>query len=89
MTDLVETADYLAENDVEIAERFFAAFDFTIEFLKTNPKIGSIKRYRDMVDIRMWFIKGFESSLIFYTESKEKIVILRVLHASRDYTRFF
>jgi hypothetical protein len=36
----------------------------------------------------MWPIRGFEKSLVFYTESTEEILILRVIHSSRDYTRF-
>lgn len=87
--DLVETAEYLAEDDVEVADRFFDAFESALEFIRKTPKIGTIKRYRDQTDIRMWFIRGFEKILIFYTESADEIVILRVIHSARDYTRFF
>ena len=89
LVDLVETAEYLAEDSVEIADRFFDAFESTLEDMKRAPKIGVVKRYRDSKDIRMWFVTGFENSLIFYTETPKEIVILRVIHASRDYTRFF
>lgn len=89
LTDLVETADYLAEDDVEVADRFFDAFEATLDDIRKTPKIGSIRKYKNQVDIRMWFVRGFEKSLIFYTESADEIVILRVIHAARDYTRFF
>lgn len=89
LADLVETAEFLAEGDVEVADRFFDAFESTLESLKRTPKIGAVKRYRDQTDIRMWFVQGFENSLIFYTESANEIVIIRVIHAARDYTRFF
>ncbi len=86
--DLVETAEYIAEDDAEVADRFFSAFESTIEFIVKTPKLGSVKRYRGQTDIRMWFVSGFEKSLIFYTESADEIVILRVIHSARDYTRF-
>lgn len=88
LIDLVETAEYLAEDDAEVADRFFDEFESTLELITKSPKIGSVKRYKDQTDIRMWFIRGFEKSLIFYTESADEIVILRVIHSARDYTRF-
>lgn len=89
LVDLVETAEYIAEDDFEVADRFFDAFESTLEFIRKTPKIGSVKRFRDQSDIRMWYVRGFEKSLIFYTESADEIVILRIIHAARDYTRFF
>ncbi len=88
LIDLVETAEYLAEDDFEVAERFFDAFESTLEFIKNTPKIGAVKRYRDGTTIRIWFIRGFEKNLIFYAESDEEIVILRIVHSARDYNRF-
>ena len=89
LVDLVETADYLAQDDVEVADRFFDAFEKTLQDICNTPKIGRIRKFRDATDVRMWFVHGFEKSLIFYTENADEIVILRVIHAARDYTRFF
>lgn len=89
LVDLIETAEYLAEDDLEVADRFFDAFETTLEDLRNTPKIGRVRNYRNEVDIRMWFVRGFEKSLIFYTENSEEIVILRVIHSARDYSRFF
>lgn len=89
LVDLVETADYLAQDDVEVADRFFDAFEKTLQDICKTPKIGSIRKFRNRIDVRMWFVHGFEKSLIFYTENADEIVILRVIHAARDYTRFF
>ncbi len=89
LVDLIETAEYLAEDDLEVADRFFDAFETTLEDLRNTPKIGRVRNYRNEVDIRMWFVRGFEKSLVFYTENSEEIVILRVIHSARDYSRFF
>ena len=89
LVDLIETAEYLAEDDLEVADRFFDAFEKTLEDLRNTPKIGRVRNYRNEVDIRMWFVRGFEKSLIFYTENSEEIVILRVIHSARDFNRFF
>lgn len=89
LTDLVETAEYIAADDVDAADRFFDAFEAAIERIRKTPKIGSVRVYDDRLEIRMWPIKSFEKCLIFYTVSTDEIVILRVLHGARDFTRFF
>jgi plasmid stabilization system protein ParE len=88
LVDLVEIAEYLAERDATVADRFLDSFETTIETLRRSPKIGTLRASDRYGDIRMWFIDGFERCLIFYTEGASEIVILRLLHASRDYTRF-
>ena len=89
LVDLVEMADYFANNDLELADRFFDAFESTIDTLRRTPKIGSLRVQKDGSMIRMWFIQGFTKCLIFYSESEGEVVILRLIHSSRDYTRFF
>jgi plasmid stabilization system protein ParE len=87
--DLIETADYIARDDPAIANRFFNDFDSTLEILAKMPKIGTARQLSDGRIIRMWFVQGFERCLIFYTENSEEIVVLRIIHSSRDYTRLF
>src|SRR5436190_21745905 len=87
--DLIETAEYIAKDDPEIADRYFDAFEESIETIRNTPKIGSIRKFQDRFEIRMWFVRGFEKSLIFYTETQDEIVILRVIHSARDYHRIF
>jgi plasmid stabilization system protein ParE len=89
LVDLVETAEYIAQDDVKVADRFFDAFEKTLRDIRETPKIGTVRKFRNKVDVRMWYVPGFEKSLIFYTENADEIVILRVIHAARDYTRFF
>jgi len=87
LVDLIETADFLAQDDVQVADRFFDAFERTLDEIRDNPKIGSLRKFREAADVRMWFVRDFDKSLIFYTENADEIVILRIIHAARDYTR--
>lgn len=89
LVDLVETADYIAEDNIDAADRFFDAFEAAVKTIGRTPKIGTVRLFENRHEIRMRPIKGFEKCLIFYTESASEIVILRVIHSSRDYTRFF
>ena len=72
LVDLIETADYLAKDDVEVADRFFDAFEKALQDIRQTPKIGSVRTFRDKTDVRMWFVHGFEKSLIFYTENRTR-----------------
>ena len=89
LADLIEIADHLAQDDLDPAERFFDLFDETIESLAQTPRIGSRKEMTGYKNLRMWFVKGFEKCLIFYTESADELTIIRVVHSSRDYNKVF
>lgn len=88
LIDLVDVAEHIAEDNVAAADRFFDAFERTIELIKKTPQIGSVRVSRNYGPIRMWFVNGFEKCLIFYTENDDEVVILRLIHASRDYNNF-
>ena len=67
--DLIEIGEFIAEDNIDIADRFFEAFEETIERLRKDPKIGTLKKTTGVSNLRMWFVKGFEKCLIFYLES--------------------
>ena len=89
LLDLIETADFIAEDSIEAADRFFEAFESAVEIIRCNPKIGSPRMFEERIEVRMWPIKGFEKCLIFYATTSDEIVVLRVIHSARDYSRFF
>jgi toxin ParE1/3/4 len=89
LRDLIELAEYIAEEDLEVANRLFDAFENTLDRLKLSPKIGKLRNHRGVKNLRMWFIVGFQNCLIFYTENNSEIVILRIIHSARDFRRFF
>jgi toxin ParE1/3/4 len=84
--DLVEIAAYLGQDDPSVADRFYDSYEQTLNAIKRTPKIGSIRDTRFHGRTRMWFVKHFEKVIVFYTESADEIVIIRLLHAARDYT---
>ncbi len=89
LSDLVGTAEYISEDNIEAADRFFDAFEAALELIRKNPRIGAVRLFEDRLVVRLWPIKGFEKCLIFYTESVDEVIVLRVIHSARDYQRFF
>jgi toxin ParE1/3/4 len=68
-----------------VALRFVAAFRATVDHIRAQPASGT-PRFRDATGIstlRAWPLKGFPY-LVFYLEEAEDVLILRVLHTSRD-----
>ena len=86
--DFIAIAEYLGKEDPSVALRFWDAYEASLQILGKSPKIGSPRRSRSGEAFRIWFVKGFENILIIYRDSKNEILILRVIHSARDYTRF-
>jgi toxin ParE1/3/4 len=86
ISDLIELADYLSEDNPDAAYRFLNAFESTIEQLAQFPEIGTRRYFQhaELSNIRMWFVQGFKNYLIFYRVLDDAIQIVRVLHRTRD-----
>ena len=77
--------DYIAENSVDNALDYIDRMQSAIENLSTSPYIGVSCRAKGIDrDCRILI---FENFIIFYQvdEADSKIMILRILHGSRDY----
>ena len=85
--DILATAQFIADDNPEAGRRFFDAVKQTSEFIAKSPGIGRI--ISDKLNIRMWFVKGFEKQLIFYTVRHDELHIERVIASAMDYKRFF
>lgn len=77
------------ENLPEVAVRFRAAVQGTIDFLRQRPLVGPHYRSRNtkLQDLRSWPVAGFEALRIYYLLDENTMQIIRVLHGRRDLTR--
>lgn len=84
--DIDEQFEYLAKEDVDIALRFFDAVRQTLAQLARLPGMGKPYHLDDprLEGLRKWPVKGFDKHLIFYLTGENEILVVRVLHASRD-----
>ena len=89
--DLIEIADYIAEDNPEAAERFLNAAEATFEFIASLPSVGRTFRFQSPAaeGMRVWRVEGFERYLIVYRTVEYRIDIVRVLHTSRDFPSIF
>lgn len=84
--DLENISDYIAQNNPDVALRFFDATRQTIAKLAQTPYLGSVYPLTNprLQGLRKWKVKGFPKYLIFYLIEDELLTIIRILHVSRD-----
>ncbi len=83
--DIIESAEYIAQDNTDAAFRFLDAVETTIQLIKVTPSIGKLRPIGGEKGLRTWFVNGFPKYLVFYKTTKSEIRIVRVLYSSRDY----
>lgn len=89
--DIIEHAIFIAQDNVEAAEKFIAATEAAFRLLAETPGAGALREYLNpsLAGLRMWPIRGFDKHLIFYRETPDALEIVRLLHAARDVEAMF
>ncbi len=87
--DIIENAEYIAQDDIDAAARFVNAVDEAINLIAKSPGIGVIRKVGKAPVMRMWVLKGFPNSLVFYRATSTEINVIRVIHSARDFNRIF
>ncbi len=82
-------AMYLAERNVSAAWRFCESVEKTVAMLCRTPAMGEMCRYAPNRGIRLRGDVEFPKYLIFYRVENDTLLIVRVLHGSRDYANLF
>ena len=89
--DLDEISGHIAADNPEAAERVRLPLLNTADFLAQHPELG--RRIRKAaarhLQIRWFVVPKFRNYLIFYQPFHETVIVVRVLHAAQDWTRFF
>jgi toxin ParE1/3/4 len=80
-TDLLEIWLYIADNNLDAADRVLDAIDRESMTLALQPRMGRM-RPELAPGVRSW--PTSTSYIVFYTPQEQGIAILRVLHHARD-----
>ncbi|MGO9865956.1 MAG: type II toxin-antitoxin system RelE/ParE family toxin [Terriglobales bacterium] len=89
--DLRQQAYYLAtEASPETGHRFLLAAHQTFALLATQPQMGWRVRVRHprLESLRVFRVSGFEKILVLYLPLSPGVVIIRIVHGSRDLVAF-
>jgi toxin ParE1/3/4 len=78
--DLEQTWAFIAQNNLDAADRWLTQIDETLQLLCKTPGLGKV---RDEFSISLRsFYKA--NHVIFYFLSEETLFVVRILHYSRD-----
>lgn len=84
-TDLVEIAEYIAQDNQEAARKIIKEITARFALLRDNPFVGREQNHL-LLNLRSFVVKKY---VIFYQPFDDGVEILRVLHASRDIENLF
>ena len=89
--DLIEIASFIAEDNLDAAERFLDAAEETFANLVAMPLMGHAVTFQhpQAQGMRVWRVQGFANYVIFYRAVEHGIEVIRVLHAARDLEGLF
>jgi antitoxin ParD1/3/4/toxin ParE1/3/4 len=79
--DINDIWDYIADDNIEAADRVLDALDKALRKLAKNPGIAHFRE--ELADKRRRFFLVY-SYLIVYRHKTKPLQIIRVLHAARD-----
>lgn len=89
--DLEEIRGHISADNPDAAKRVRSRILDTADLLATHPDIG--RRIRDASaryeGIRWLVVPKFRNYLIFYRPFQDTVIVVRILHAAQDWTRFF
>lgn len=89
--DLGAIFNFIVADNSEAAERVRRTILNTADLLAQYPELG--RRIHNAsprhVRIRWFVVPKFHNYLIFYQLFAETVMVVRVLHAAQDWTRFF
>jgi plasmid stabilization system protein ParE len=89
--DLDEHCGYIAGDNPEAAERVRRIILNTADLLAQHRELGRRIRKAALchAQIRWFVVPKFRNYLIFYQPFQETNMVVRILHAAQDWTRFF
>jgi plasmid stabilization system protein ParE len=89
--DLDGIALFISPNDPEAAKLVRNAILGVADVLAQQPGLGRQIRNASPrhAQIRWFVVPKFRNYLLFYQPFNETVLVVRVLHAAQDWTRFF
>ena len=89
--DLEEVRQSIARDNPDAAEQVRLTVLETADLLAQHPDLGRhiLNASARHADIRWLVVPKYRSYLIFYRPYHDTVVVVRILHAARDWTRHF
>lgn len=87
--DLLAHYRYIAQHNPTAAERFFDSVEGFLTLVAGDPKIGVDRDCGRAGRLRMFPVPRFRNWLIFYSDARDQVLVVRILHAKQDLPGLF
>lgn len=84
LTDLFDIWSYIAQDNLEAADRVEAAIYNACEFLADSPLAGTVRKDLTSLPVRFWLVPPFPNYFIVYNPVSKPMEVIRILHRARD-----
>jgi len=82
--DLFEIWSYIAEGNIDAANRVEEAIYSGCAFLAESPRAGRIREDLTALPVRFWLVQPFRNCWIVYDPQSKPLRITRILHPARN-----
>jgi toxin ParE1/3/4 len=86
--DLAEILTYIASDRAAAAENLADRFEKDLGLLSRNPNLGRVPKEEELAGLGYRYLV-VENYLVFYVVEGAAILVHRILHGARDYSRLF
>lgn len=78
--------DFIAQDNVDAANRVIDKIVHSMEMLSKMPEMAQKRPKLSEIypDLRMWPVNEFSKYLVFYVPIEDGILVIRILHSSRN-----
>lgn len=89
--DTLDLGEFIANDDPEAGDRFFAAVEKSYDLLARFPDLGTPwrPRRRKYLGLRWSPVQGFPNHLIFYVHRNQVVDVIRLVHGAQDLRALF
>jgi plasmid stabilization system protein ParE len=82
--DLYDIWSFIAENNLEAADRVVEAIFRACELLADSPFAGRLRGELTTLQVRFWVVQPYRKYFIVYDPNKKPLEIIRILHGARN-----
>jgi addiction module RelE/StbE family toxin len=88
--DLKSICDYIRRDNPLASDQVRHAIFKAAEQLGSHPELAALINPKPRHQgVRMFLVREYKNYLLIYRIESEGVLVLRVLHAAQDWTRFF
>lgn len=82
--DLLGIWSFIAQDNLEAADRVEVAIFRACDLLADSPLAGSIRKDLTPLPLRFWVVQPYSNYLIVYDPEKKPLQVIRIIHGARD-----